>query len=247
MLAMSPFAPSLLDAMMVEHLRAKPRVALSGNVPRLSEQDENTYALTILAPGVASSDLTVGVEDGVIKVDGETAKSGLMHIVHWKTRLPSDAAADQATVTCRDGVVEISIPKKVAAEPTVIAVKRTFEEVAATADDQDENAKSEPKQYTLTITAPGLSASDLELVATDGVLKVTGKSQRTGAHLAKSFRLPRDADATSASATHVDGILTIAIPKAPEYLAAKKMLIVKDSEGVQDDVDEAPDEAPEMV
>lgn len=57
------------------------------------------------------------------------------------------------------------------------------------------------------------------------MLKVSGETKRTGSRLAKrSFRLPRDADVANARAMHVDGILTVTIPKKPaaEVAAAKK-------------------------
>ena len=45
------------------------------------------------------------------------------------------------------------------------------------------------------------------------VLRVTGDTQRTGASVSRSYRLPRDADVGNVQASYIDGILTFSIPK----------------------------------
>jgi len=112
-----------------------------------------------------------------------------------------------------DGLLTITIPKKAAAEPTVLAVNASMDEEEEKA--ADASSSSDAPHYTLSLSAPGISASELLVLANgdEGVLKVSGESRRTGARLSKSVRLPRDADATHASVSHVDGLLTITIPK----------------------------------
>lgn len=225
MLAMAPITPSLLDSVLVDRLLA-PRhgaFALSGEAPHLSEHaGDGTYALTVAAPGVATSDLTVSVENDVVKIDGETVTVTHTHVVHWQTRLPRDADTEQATVSHADGLITVSIPKKLAAEPTKIVVKAFEDDVTTTGGDSD---AVEPKHYQITLTAPGISASDLNIVAEESVLRVVGESARTGARLERSFRLPRDADAASTSAAHLDGILTMSIPKKPMEDKAKTLVV----------------------
>ena len=41
----------------------------------------------------------------------------------------------------------------------------------------------------------------------------SGKTERTGARVERAYTLPRDADAEHVSASHVDGILTLIIPR----------------------------------
>merc|ERR1719231_425425 len=94
---------------------------------------------------------------------------------------------------------------------------------AETEDETDESDVETPR-YELTLPAPGVSACDLLVVADDQVLKVSGETRRTGASVLKSARMPRDADPTGATATHVDGVLTVSIPKKP--VAEPRTLIV---------------------
>merc|ERR1719152_913220 len=92
-------------------------------------------------------------------------------------------------------------------------------------DDDDDEEDAMPRPYKLTLVAAGLSPADLSIRVERGhVLKVTGETQRTGARVARTFRLPRDADEAAAHAAHVDGILTLTVPKkiSPE---AKRIAI----------------------
>merc|ERR1712070_828627 len=102
----------------------------------------------------------------------------------------------------------------------------------------------------VTLVAAGLAASDLIVSASAaGVLKVEGETKRTGSKIARSFKLPRDADASLATACHVDGILTLKVPKKAE--AAKQIafssLVEKKvassattNDGADDDMDAEP-------
>ena len=98
----------------------------------------------------------------------------------------------------------------------------------------DKTASDDDKAtYKLTLEAPGVAASDLAIVAKDGVLSISGTAKRTGAKFAKTYRLPRDADATWASAVHVDGLLTISVPKREAAKETKVLAVrteVKDSD-----------------
>lgn len=81
-----------------------------------------------------------------------------------------------------------------------------------------------PRPYTLTLVAPGLAPTDLDITIDDSnVLKVDGENARTGASIERSVRLPRDADGAGARASHVDGILTLTVPKK---LAESKLITV---------------------
>ena len=71
----------------------------------------------------------------------------------------------------------------------------------------------EDESYTFTLVAAGFAAADLVLSVDGGLIKVKGQSARTGARLERHVQLPRDADATAAHASHVDGILTVSVPK----------------------------------
>merc|ERR1712146_39757 len=97
--------------------------------------------------------------------------------------------------------------------------------------------------YKLTVVAAGVAASDLTWAAEDGTLKICGETKRTGARFAgRSFRLPEDADATKARASHVDGILTVTVPKKPVTTAEAKHITVNASEDVAMEADDKSDE-----
>merc|ERR1719198_1865582 len=71
-------------------------------------------------------------------------------------------------------------------------------------------------EYTLTLAIPGVRPSDLEVAAKAGSLTVHGETKHTGARIAKTVHLPQDADWSRASATCIDGLLSIDLPKKPE-------------------------------
>jgi len=71
--------------------------------------------------------------------------------------------------------------------------------------------KEHDDKYLLTLSAPGVAKEQVVLTETNGVLKLILDSPNSSKTW--STRLPRDADATSAHGVHVDGILTITIPK----------------------------------
>lgn len=209
MLNMHPLvAPSMLDTMLMDvlHLPGANARAFSANAPpRLSVQDDGAYVLTVSTPGVSTSDLSISVRNGsTIKIDGETRMATHSHVVHWSTSLPRDADGAQASAKYADGLLQIQIPKKTIAEPTAITVKTVAEQCEV------------ESEYTVTFAVPGISASDLKIVAKAGALAVHGETKRTGARIAKTVRLPQDADAPRANATCIDGLLSIHIPKKSE-------------------------------
>merc|ERR1712146_390348 len=96
-------------------------VAISRDAPRLEEKDDS-FALTVAAPGVKADNLKVTIEHDVhssrdsIKVVGETSSSSHTHFVNWTSSLPRNADGAKATAEAIDGIVMVSIPKKQAEE-----------------------------------------------------------------------------------------------------------------------------------
>lgn len=151
-------------------------------------------------------------DDNMLEVAGETNTStGITHSIRWNSRIPRDVDTDRITGTVQDGIISLTLPKKEKAAPLQIALCTTsHEEVESESDDDDSS-------YALTLPVPGLAAADVELTVSDGVLRIHGETKRTGARVAKTMRLPRDADPTGAHASHIDGLLTLTLPKrAPE-------------------------------
>jgi len=206
MLSMLHPMPMLLDEMMFGPLTAHTHPFLASNAarPTLSEND-SSYVIAIAAPGVRSGDLKITVDHRSLKVVGETPSRGTMstHVVNWTVNLPRDADADLATATHDDGVITVHLPKKQPSEPLTLLASTEVPEPC------------EGPHYSLTVSAPGLAAADLSISIDDeGAVKLTGSTERTGARIKRSFQLPEDAAIARAHASHVDGILTISVPKA---------------------------------
>jgi len=66
-------------------------------------------------------------------------------------------------------------------------------------------------KYALTLHLPGVAACDINLTETDGTLKLEAASRT--ATMVWRLALPRDADVDAATASHVDGLLTVTFPK----------------------------------
>jgi len=182
-----------------------PGLRLSCDAPVVAAHKDE-YVVSIAAPGVKAADLTIEAHDGRIAVRGETKADAHTHFINYSLALPPDADQDAAVAESADGIVTVRVPKRAPAAPIRIAVSAARSEAAPDAD--------EARPYTLTVIAAGIAPAELELSVEEGrTLKVRGLSKRTGARIERNFRLPRDAHAEAASAAHVDGILTVTVPK----------------------------------
>ena len=71
-----------------------------------------------------------------------------------------------------------------------------------------------------------IEASDIQVLASEQVLTVHGESERTKARVYRKITLPPDACDTSATASHIDGLLTVTVPaRAPAQPAAKRIKV----------------------
>jgi len=192
--SMHPFAaPSMLEAMMSESLYHRQQ-------HHVRELDDS-YELTLQAPGVSADSVEVTLEDQTIKVVGENKR--MRHAVEASFRLPRDADPATIQASTADGIITIMIGKRAPLEPTTITVS------TEPASETDANG------YTLNVMAAGISAADLLIQTRDGLIKIEGKTARTGALVDKVYNVPSDGDAEKATAAHVDGILTLSIPRKP--------------------------------
>jgi len=209
-------APSLLDDVFRPEFIA-PALSRNSAPPRLDES-EDAYRVSILAPGVKSEDLKVSIDGERLKCVGHTKAHDRAHahVVNWTINLPRDADVDQATAGHVDGIVLVKIPKK--------ASKARFQLEVRTV----ELDESSDDSYHLSVSAPGLAAADLSITfdAYDNAMQISGQTKRTGARIDRRFQLPRDASAMDAEASHIDGILTIRLPKQPS--AAERVIELND-------------------
>merc|ERR1712227_1124352 len=170
---------------------------------------EDKYVVSIAAPGVAPADLTIEVVEGPrLAVRGRTVTNAHTHFVNYTVALAPDADGSNATAESADGVITVTVPKR------PLAVKM-IPVGTADADTTPDESDDDAAPYAFTVVAAGFAAAEIEISAEGGVLKVRGESKRTGAQIARSFRLPRDANPNDARATHIDGILTVTVPKKP--------------------------------
>lgn len=193
----------MTDALMGDLVRTR---HVAPRTPKLSAHEASDhYTLVLTAPGVSPADLKIeAVTDNKVSVAGKTRTRSIDCCI----TLPADANMSNASAECSDGLLTITVPKRAAAAPVRI-------EVSSTADDEATPGDDEPRPYSLTIVAAGIAAKDMEVSAKDGKIHVHGASARTGARLERRVGLPRDADVAKASASHVDGILTLSVPKRP--------------------------------
>jgi HSP20 family protein len=98
------------------------------------------------------------------------------------------------------------------------------------------DVREDDEKYSLEFELPGLSESDVEVKVENGVLSVSSKKEeskeekdegyirkeRRHFSFSRSFTLPDNVDAEKISASFKNGLLDIAVPKAP---AAKPKLI----------------------
>jgi len=95
--------------------------------------------------------------------------------------------------------------------------------------------------YEISVELPGVEEKDIAVDLHGDQLTITGEkraereetgkdyyfSERSFGKFRRAFRLPADADAAKISATHRDGVLTIAIPKINEPANQAKRIEVK--------------------
>merc|ERR1719335_1884620 len=165
--------------------------------PRLSSTDEK-HTVSLVAPGLSPSDVIIEPHpDGRLTIRGENKHKRKLD---WSIALPPDADTEEASAEVADGLITVSVKRM---KPKTVEIGVGIEPVA---DDEDDS-------YTFSLVAAGFAAADLTLSVDGGLIKVKGQSARTGARLERHVRLPRDADGTAANASHVDGILTVSVPK----------------------------------
>jgi HSP20 family protein len=102
-------------------------------LPRMDVfEEENRYAVTLDIPGLAKEDISIKVENGAVKIEGErkderTGKYHLTERAHGRFyrsfALPDDVDAEKVEAKAANGVLEISLPKNRKALPVEIKVK----------------------------------------------------------------------------------------------------------------------------
>lgn len=210
----NPSHAHVVDAMLLDNLffgldRLDPRSspAKSARAAALevaSHTTDDALVLTASLPGVKQADIAVTLHKRTLTIEATATRASHGRKIKYQRALslPVDIEAAGTTATHEDGLLVVSVPR----------AKATRIEISPSEPD------TEPSDaHVLTIEAAGVKAADLLVdVTKGGVLTVTGesKSARRTSFVHRKVRLPPDADATAAIATHEDGLLTVVVPKA---------------------------------
>jgi HSP20 family protein len=104
----------------------EPQQALAVNV---REEDE-TYILSALVPGLSADDLNIQILDDVIRIEGEYKQDENPHLMQelphgsFSRTLRLPAAIDAASVEAKiaDGILTLTLPKAESAKPKKIRI-----------------------------------------------------------------------------------------------------------------------------
>ena len=125
---------SLMDEFFTDSPQGLRRSGLAVPSVDITETDDE-YRVRAELPGVASDDVTVELEQGVLCIRGEKKsrrdeklEQGRRLECSYGTfsrsfSLPQDADADRISAEFRDGVLDVAIPKRPESKPKQIVVK----------------------------------------------------------------------------------------------------------------------------
>jgi len=121
----SPFA--VLDAALTDATLAVPGLTrFDTSQPELRDNGES-YMLDVTAPGISPSDLSVEVHENRLSIKGETCTASHTHFVNFSVSLPEDANADATSATSADGILSVTLPKKVTPEARITVMTDSAE------------------------------------------------------------------------------------------------------------------------
>jgi HSP20 family protein len=111
-------------------------IATSDWIPAVDiKETEKAFILHADVPGVDAKDIDVHMENGILTIKGEREtekkeeREGYKRVerqfgaFYRRFSLPDTADADKISAKCKNGVVEITIPKKEAVQPRKITVQ----------------------------------------------------------------------------------------------------------------------------
>jgi|LFRM01.1.fsa_nt_gb HSP20 family protein len=115
---------------------AADRQLTSGNWPRVDiEERENAYTIKADLPGLDKKDVSVTIENGALRIEGEKKqeyKQEKEKYCHFERSygkfcrtfaLPDSVEAEKIDASMKNGVLELTLPKKEQARPKAIEVK----------------------------------------------------------------------------------------------------------------------------
>lgn len=114
----SIFFPTFFDSMLEEPRYAAPQSHV--------EENELGYFIQLDAPGVRREDVKVAIENRHLLIEGER-KGKLPQKLRRAFSLPDDVDLEKIAAQMKDGVLELSLPKKEQAKPKAIQVQEAKE------------------------------------------------------------------------------------------------------------------------
>lgn len=175
-----------------------------------ADEADDSYQLNVSLPGVRPEQLEVSVSShNQLRIAAKSARGTFER----RLTLPKDSDPASASATLEHGVLTLSVPK--------LATKQLSVEVGESPETADDAAS-----YTITVECVGVRTEDLKVEVQGSAVAVSGKSERGGYQYSvkRRFELPSDADSDAAAARHLDGVLTLTVPRAAAP-AAKRLKI----------------------
>jgi HSP20 family protein len=114
----SIFFPTFFDAMLDERRYTPAQSHV--------EENEHGYFIQLDAPGVRKEDVEISIENRHLLIEGER-KGKLPQKLRRAFSLPDDVDGDKIAAQMKDGVLELSLPKKEQAKPKTIQVQEAKE------------------------------------------------------------------------------------------------------------------------
>jgi len=96
-----------------------------------SEDDDDTYSLTIRAPGIAAADLSITLQSTLLKIVGETKRTGMKIDKVYQLPRDVDIHGDKCAASHVDGVLSMTLQKKATPSSVTIPVRGPGEAAAA--------------------------------------------------------------------------------------------------------------------
>ena len=92
--------------------------------------DEDTFILSALVPGLKADDLTIQVLEDVVRIEGKFQAGDEEYLLrelpngsfHRALRMPSEIDADKVEAKITDGVLTLRLPKAESARPRKIKI-----------------------------------------------------------------------------------------------------------------------------